>query len=169
MGRGSTAYGDSLAFLLSQIGAHSAALFASRISELGITPRQFAVLSHIRRDGPRTQQQLADLLGIHRNNMVALLDEMEAAGWVSRHRGDTDRRVFEIRPTRLGADLVARVNDLLPDLDRTMTAALSDRERDQLTHALRAIADDLGLAPAIHPHVAGRALSAVQSRDATHS
>jgi DNA-binding MarR family transcriptional regulator len=152
----STTYGDSLAFLLSQIGAHSAMLFTRRLTELGITPRQFAVLSHIHHDEPRTQQQLADLLGIHRNNMVALIDEMEAAGWVSRHRGDTDRRVFEIRPAQPGTDLVDQVNDLVPDLDHAITAALSNQQRDQLANTLRAITQGLGLTPAIHPHIASR-------------
>ena len=156
MTRASTAYGDSLAFLLSQIGAHSALLFTRRLTELGITPRQFAVLSHIRDGEPRTQQQLADLLGIHRNNMVALIDEMEAARWVRRHRGDTDRRVFEIRPTQLGSDLVDQVNELIPDLDHAMTATLSERDRNQLANTLRAISAGLGLTPAIHPHVASR-------------
>lgn len=152
----STAYGDSLAFLLSQVGARSAELFAARVAGLGITPRQFAVLSHVESGTPRTQQQLADLLGIHRNNMVALIDEMEAAGWVYRQRGETDRRVFEIRPTDAGAVLVAKVNELIPDLDSSLTAALTDRQREQLVHALAVIADSLGLARAVHPHVASR-------------
>lgn len=151
-----TAYGDSIAFLLSQVGAHSALLFTDQLSKLGIAPRQFAVLSHVCRDQSRTQQQLADLLGIHRNNMVALIDEMEVAGWVRRHRGDTDRRVFDIRPTRKGTDLVAQVNDLISGLDQTLTAMLSDKERDRFADTLRAVADGLELAPAIHPYVASR-------------
>lgn len=158
MVNGPTAYGDSLAFMLSQIGAYSAMLFAQQLSELGITPRQFAVLSHITGDQPRTQQQLADLLGVHRNNMVALIDEMEAAGWLARHRGAADRRVFEIRPTKLGSDLVSRVNELIPELDDAMTAALSDSAREQLARTLRAVAESLGLAPAIHPYVASRGI-----------
>ena len=155
----STAYGDSLAFLLSQVGARSAALFAVALGPLGIAPRQFAVLSQVASGQPRTQQQLADLLGIHRNNMVALIDEMEAAGWVARHRGETDRRVFEIRPTDRGANLVSTVNQLIPELDSELTAALSDQQRDQLANALQVIADSLGLARAIHPHVASHAVS----------
>jgi DNA-binding MarR family transcriptional regulator len=79
---------------------------------------------------------------------------MEGAGWIRRHRGETDRRVFEIRPTQLGTNLVDQINELVPDLDHAMTAALSNQERDQLASTLRSIADVLGLTPAIHPHVA---------------
>ncbi|MBV9837986.1 MAG: winged helix-turn-helix transcriptional regulator [Solirubrobacterales bacterium] len=151
-----TAYGGSLAFLLSQIGARSAALFTERLEPLGITPREFAVLSHVAASEAKTQQQLADLLGIHRNNMVALIDEMEASGWVRRYRGETDRRAFEIRASTRGARMVADINALLPELDHTLTGGLGERDRKTLTRLLRRTADDLGLPTAVHPWVAGR-------------
>jgi DNA-binding MarR family transcriptional regulator len=131
-------------------------MFADRVRELGIRPRQFAVLSHVAFGELRTQQQLADLLGIHRNNIVALIDEMEAAGWVERHRGESDRRVFEIRPTAAGLEIVAAVNELIPVIDDELLGSLSAAQRRQLTAALRTVADDLGLAAAVHPYVAGR-------------
>ena len=158
------AYGDSIAFLLSQLGARSAERFRDRLSDLGIAPRQFAVLSHVCSGGPRNQQQLADLLGVHRNNMVALIDEMEKAAWVSRHRGEVDRRVFEIRATRLGADVVASVNQIIPELDAELTSTLNDTQIEQLTDALRAIAGDLGLTHATHPHVASRPHESTDAR-----
>jgi len=90
--------GYRLPFLLSQVGARSAQLFAERLAPLGVSPRAYGVLSNLA--GGQTQQQLADALRIHRNNMVGLIDEMEAAGWVRRHRSSQDRRAFEIRLTR---------------------------------------------------------------------
>lgn len=150
-----TAYGDSLAFLLSQIGSRSGQLFAERLAPLGIAPREFAVLSHIA-SRARTQQELADLLGIHRNNMVSLIDAMEASGWVGRHRSETDRRAFEIRPTPAGLELVAAVNVQVPLLDLALAAGLSDSERAELMGLLTRIADSLGLAAAVHPAVSGR-------------
>jgi len=151
-----TAYGDSLAFLLSQIGARSGQLFTDQLRPLGITPRHFAVLSHIAAGEPKTQQQLADLLGIHRNNMVTLIDEMEAAGWVHRHRGEVDRRVFEIRPSEAGRRVVASINELVTALDEELGAPLDLRQRRQLVAALRLISQSLGLATAVHPAVSGR-------------
>jgi len=150
-----TAYGNSLAFLLSQVGSRSGELFAERLRPIGIAPREFAVLSHVA-SGARTQQELADLLRIHRNNMVSLIDAMEAKGWVGRHRSESDRRAFEIRPTSAGLKVVGAVNAEVPKLDTALGERLSESERSALTSLLTKIADGLGLAAAVHPSVAGR-------------
>src|ERR1700712_5186422 len=97
---------DSLAFGLSQGGARSAQLFAERLRELDVSPRAFGVLGNLDLAGSRTQQELADALGIHRNNMVAVIDDLEASGWVKRHRSPVDRRAFDIRLTEAGAQIV---------------------------------------------------------------
>ena len=150
-----TAYGNSLAFLLSQIGARSGELFAQRLAPIGISPREFAVLIHVA-SRARTQQELADLLGIHRNNMVSLIDAMEASGWVRRHRSETDRRAFEIRPTQAGHEVVTAVNAQVSTLDVALAESLSERERAELAGLLARIADSLGLTAAVHPSVSAR-------------
>ncbi|PWJ24870.1 DNA-binding MarR family transcriptional regulator [Branchiibius hedensis] len=152
----STRYGDSLAFLLSQLGAQSAAMFAQQIAPTGVTPRQFALLSHLAVGGPKSQQQLADLLGIHRNNMVDLVDAMEGADLVERVRDQVDRRAFEIHPTAEGMAAVAQINALVPALDAEIAGQLSVKQRHALIDTLRGLADHLGLDAAVHPSVAGR-------------
>lgn len=149
----STPYATSLAFLLSQVGAGSAEMFAERLAPLGLSPRAFGVLSNLASNGSQTQQQLADALGIHRNNMVALMDEMEAAGWARRHRSERDRRAFDVRLTRAGATLVSRVNRLIPTLDAALGAGMSASERETLVALLQRVADTLKLTPGIHPHL----------------
>src|SRR5215472_5138887 len=57
-------YAQSLSFLVSQVGARSAQLFAERLAPLGVSPRAFAILSNLDSAGGQTQQQLADALGI---------------------------------------------------------------------------------------------------------
>jgi DNA-binding MarR family transcriptional regulator len=150
-------YASSLAFLLSQVGARSAQLFAERLSPLGVSPRAFGVLSNLHAAHSQTQQQLADALGIHRNNMVGLIDELEAAGWVARHRSVTDRRAFDVRLTGAGSALVSEVVHDLPALDAHLGAALGSDERRVLTELLRRVSDSLGLSPGVHPHLAGPA------------
>jgi DNA-binding MarR family transcriptional regulator len=148
-----TPYAGSLAFLLSQVGARSAQLFAERLSPLGLSPRAFGILSNLVSAGGQTQQQLADALGIHRNNMVGLIDEMEAAGWVRRHRSQRDRRAFDVRPTRTGTALVSRANKLIPALDAELGEELTQRERDTMVALLLRVAATLELRPGLHPHL----------------
>jgi DNA-binding MarR family transcriptional regulator len=146
-----------MAFLLSQVGARTAQLFAAQIAPLGITPRAFAILSNLGARQPQTQQQLADGLGIHRNNMVSLIDELEASGWVRRHRSPDDRRAFEIHLTTAGREVVTQVNALVVSLNEELAGALAPAERAAFTSQLTRIAQSLELESAIHPHVAGRA------------
>ena len=146
-------YAQSLSFLVSQVGARSAQLFAERLAPLGVSPRAFGILSNLDSAGGQTQQQLADTLGIHRNNMVSLIDEMEAAGWVLRHRSQQDRRAFDVRLTRDGAALVSRISKLIPALDAEIGQGLTDTERHTVATLLQRMAGTLGLSPGIHPHL----------------
>jgi DNA-binding MarR family transcriptional regulator len=152
-----TQYAASLPFLLSQVGARSAQIFTERLAPLGISPRGYVVLSNLAAAGDSpTQQQLADALGIHRNNMVGLLDELEAAGWVERHRRTRDRRAFDVRLTRAGSDVVSQINRLIPILDADLAHGLTEAERQTMVTLLKQVAATLDLRPGIHPHLGGR-------------
>jgi DNA-binding MarR family transcriptional regulator len=148
-------YAQSLSFLVSQVGARSAQLFAQLLAPLGVSPRAFGVLSNLRSTGGQTQQQLADALGIHRNNMVGLIDELEAAGWVRRHRSQQDRRAFDVRLTRAGSALVSRINNLIPVLDAEVGQGLTGSEQHTMVALLQQMAAALDLSPGIHPGLSG--------------
>jgi DNA-binding MarR family transcriptional regulator len=151
-----TRYADSLAFLLSQVGAQSARLFTEALAPLGVSPRAFAVLSNLAADDGQTQQQLADALTIHRNNMVGLVDSLEAAGWLQRHRNTDDRRAFSLRLTPAGQAIVEQVNDLIPQLDNQLGHGLEPAQQRELVALLKQTAQALGLSASVHPHLAGR-------------
>ena len=85
-------------FLLSQIGAHTAARFAALLEPYGLTPRHFAVINALVANRGLSQQQLGDLLDIHRNSMVAVLDDLERDGFVERRPSSVDRRVNSLHP-----------------------------------------------------------------------
>jgi DNA-binding MarR family transcriptional regulator len=154
--RESPRYAESLPFLLSQVGARSAQIFAERLAPLGVSPRAYGVLSNLAGASSQTQQELADALGIHRNNMVGLIDELEAAGWVRRHRSRQDRRAFDVRLTRSGSALVARVNRLIPALEDEIGQGLSERDRQTMVELLKQLAGALALTPGVHPHLRAR-------------
>jgi DNA-binding MarR family transcriptional regulator len=148
-----TPYAESLAFLLSQVGARTAQVFARRLAPLGVSPRAFGVLSNLAAGPGQNQQRLADALGIHRNNMVGLIDDMEAAGWVRRHRSAEDRRAFDVRLTPAGSALLARVNRLIPALEDDLAQGLSASQRQTMVTLLEQVAETLELSPGVHPHL----------------
>ena len=149
-------YATSLAFLASQVGARVAQLFGEEIEQSGISPREFAVLTLIRDSGPRTQQELADLVGMHRNNMVGLVDALEGAGLARRAANEADRRTFHVTVTDRGQRLLDTLEDVVPRIDARVRADLDDAEAALLRDLLRRVGRTLDLAPGVHPHLAGR-------------
>lgn len=149
-------YSQSMAFLLSQIGAHAARRFAVLVRETGLNPRAFGVMSNIAHLGPRNQQTLADELGLHRNNMVSVIDELESSGWVRRVRSEQDRRSFTIELTALGQSLTDQALRLIPVLDAELSQQLTPSDVRSLTQALNTIATVAGLSAGVHPHLASR-------------
>src|SRR5262245_17619621 len=96
-----------IGFLLSQLGTHAAELFAQHTRELGITPSEAGVVRLVSRQHGISQRDLADRLGSAPSRVVAIVDRLEQAGFVTRTRGTTDRRTQLLALTDTGHTLVA--------------------------------------------------------------
>ncbi|WP_106581434.1 MarR family winged helix-turn-helix transcriptional regulator [Murinocardiopsis flavida] len=138
-------------FLLSQLGFHSDQRFGALLAPLGVTARQFGILRLLAHTAGRSQQQLAEELGIHRNVMVGVIDDLEQRGLVERRRYPTDRRAHAIHLTDAARDLLPRVEGALDACDDELLAALDPADRTTLLTLLQRLADGAGLVPGIHP------------------
>jgi DNA-binding MarR family transcriptional regulator len=141
-------------FLLSQLGVYLADDFVHRLQPLGVEPRTYAVLMTLFANDGQSQRELSQRLGIHRNVMVSVIDNLEAKGLVERLPHPTDRRAFAVTMT-------AQARRLLPTLDAEgraqedqLAAPLSADERLALLHQLQKISAALGLIPGVHPKLA---------------
>jgi len=142
---------DRPGFLLSQLGHHAADRFAERLRPLGLRPRHFGLLSHLAAADGRTQQQLADAMGLHRNQMVALLDDLEARGLVERRRHPDDRRAHAVFLTETARELLPRAQRAADEHDADLVRALDAQERRQLIDLLQRLGEDAGLTAGVHP------------------
>jgi DNA-binding MarR family transcriptional regulator len=142
---------DRAAFLISQLGYHSAARFAERLRPLGLHPRHFGLLSHLAAADGQTQQQLADTLAIHRNAMVGLVDDLEQRGLVARHRHPDDRRAHAVHLTTTARELLAQAQPVADEHDAQLLAGLDEPDQRQLVSLLKRLAHHAGLAPGVHP------------------
>lgn len=108
---------------------------------LGMTLRHFVTLSYLR-DHPRLpQQDLDEVLCIGANNLVLLLNELEAAGLVERRRDPVDRRRHVVDPTPAGVAALARAERNQEKIEDDIFATLSTDERARLRQLLeRALA-----------------------------
>jgi DNA-binding MarR family transcriptional regulator len=142
---------DRSVFLLSQLGHHVADRFADELAPLGLRPAHFGVLTHLRDGNGLSQQQLADLLRVHRNVMVGLVDDLETQGLVRRTPHPEDRRAHAVQLTGKARTLLREAATVADRLEETVLAALDDGERAQLAALLHRVAEHAGLPPGVHP------------------
>jgi DNA-binding MarR family transcriptional regulator len=140
-----------VAFLLAQLGAHAASVFADRLLPLELRPAEVGVLSRLARSPGESQRALADALGMHAPRLVALIDDLEERGLVERRRDPRDRRNYAISLTKAGRQTLRQISAVVKQHEQAMTAALGDEERAQLASLLRRIADEQALTPGVHP------------------
>ncbi|GAA1091526.1 MarR family winged helix-turn-helix transcriptional regulator [Streptomyces javensis] len=139
------------AFLLAQLGAHAAGLFAERLAELDLTPPQSGLLRLLADSPGRSQRELADDLGMPPSRFVAFADELEERGLIERRRNPADRRLYAVHLTDEGGKLLEGLRKVGAEHERLMTDGLSEQERNQLTGLLRRLAARQGLSPGVHP------------------
>ncbi|MFC4908985.1 MarR family winged helix-turn-helix transcriptional regulator [Actinomadura gamaensis] len=139
------------AFLLAQLGAHAAGVFAERIKVLDLTPPQAGLLRMLKARPGGSQRELADRLGMPPSRFVPFVDTMEQRGLVERRRNPDDRRLHALYLTEAGESLLNELIPLAIEHEKDLVSPLSPEEHRQLTSLLRRIAEDHGLVPGVHP------------------
>ncbi len=139
------------AFLLSQVGAHSAARFAARLAPLGLKPPYAGIFRALDRADGLSQQALVEKLGVVPSRLVVLLDELEGRGLVERRDRPGDRRSYALHLTDAGREAWKQIVQVARQHQDDLCAALDESEREQLAGYLRRIAEQQRLAPGMHP------------------
>jgi DNA-binding MarR family transcriptional regulator len=140
-----------VSFLLASVGAHAGARFAARIAELRLTPPQAGLLRIVAVTPGRSQQALAQIMGIAPSRLVGLIDELADRDLVERRRNPADRRLYALHLTDAGHELIKRVGDVGRAHDDAVCAGLDAGERATLRSLLVRIAERQGLTPGVHP------------------
>ena len=108
---------------------------------LGMRLRQFVALSFLNEHDGVSQQALGETLCIDANNLVLLLNELEAAGYVERRRDPDDRRRHLVHITAAGRRALERAERGQESVEHEVLAALTPDERATLRDLLaRALA-----------------------------
>ncbi|HLQ53976.1 MAG TPA: MarR family transcriptional regulator [Streptosporangiaceae bacterium] len=127
---------DRVPFLLYRASQISHSLANEMLAEMALSARQVGILTLVTELEPMTQKALADTLRIDRTSMVALLDDLEAKGYVARQRHPRDRRAFLVQPTDSGRAAKAAAVRILDEQQRRFLAPLTPAERAQLSALL---------------------------------
>jgi len=139
------------AFLLSQLGGQSARAWAARLDALGLEPREVMLFRQVAQSEGRSQQEIADSIGLPASRIVEIVDRLEEKGWIERRTHGADRRRRELFVTARGRDVIESVRTISIEHERAMTRALDPIELETLIGLLERIAAAEGLGEGIHP------------------
>lgn len=113
--------------------------FRATLEADDLAPRVFSALSLVVQYPKITQSALARMLGIERSGLVAIVDSLEARGYLARASVPGDRRVQALVPTAVGARAHAAAAVAVREHEARMLADLSAEEVTQLVALLRKI------------------------------
>jgi DNA-binding MarR family transcriptional regulator len=128
-------------FLLHRLGLSVEQAIEAVLQPRGVRPREFRVLTIIAASGAGSQADLARASGLDRTTMVAVIDRLEASGWVRRVRDPADRRRQAVLLTAEGESLLLKATAALDAAEDDYLSPLSAAERTSLNGLLNRLHD----------------------------
>ena len=141
---------DRTGYALIKLGEVFKVLAEHALAPLGLRGKHLHVLT-LARDHQLSQQELAELAGMDRTSMVAVIDELERKGLAVRRRSTADRRRYLIVPTPAAEDMLRRCAAALDQAEAGLFGELSHAEYLLLRELVRRLllrAEDGGAVPA---------------------
>ncbi len=147
-------FGQSVGFLLSQLGFAVSRRFHKLLEDLDIEPRDFGILRLVASVQGLSQNSVAERLQIPPSTMVAVVDNLERRGLVERRPDPHDRRAKSLYLTEGANALIGEATSVAADLEfNGVCKNLDDGERELLIDLLQKILSGFGLPPNIHPGI----------------
>ncbi len=115
--------------------------FNRNVAEGDVRPGVFSALLLAHANPGIAQIQIAGQLGIDKASVVALVDRMEDAGWVTRKRSSDDRRRQGIFLTPAGTRACRSLRKEMIDHERKFVSRYTDHELSTLIALLRRLHD----------------------------
>ena len=142
-GQGAAPLPDALSghagYLAVLLGQRAQREFEAAILPLDLKPSAYDFLATVDELGALSQRELADVLGIDAARVVAMTDQLEARGLVSRTVDPADRRRNQIALTRAGRALTAKVRRIADRVETELLGPLSHAERVTLRSLMRRV------------------------------
>lgn len=114
---------------------------AERLAPLGLNVRMCGVLNLLKDQGPASQQEIGEQLGIDRTTMVEIVDELERQGIVRRERSASDRRSYAVTLTPGGKVKQRRAAEAFDAAAEDFFSPLSASDRERLLGMLARLID----------------------------
>lgn len=104
---------------------------------VGVLQRQQFWLLGVLNEGPKRMGELADWAHTSQASLTGIVDRLEEAGFVERHRCETDRRVTYVSITDGGRLEVERSRAVVAERVAAMLEPLEESERVEMLRIMR--------------------------------
>ena len=131
-----------LGFRLRRIQTHLAKALVGRLSQVPavagsvVRTGEFSALALVAANPGMSQIQLAGVGGFDKTAVVAMVDDLEAKGWVLRQRAPDDRRRHTLHVTPAGEAMLIELTKIAQANEARINLALSAEERQRLYETL---------------------------------
>ena len=142
---------DSAPFLLALLGEAVMARLRTAHAALDLSPRRFHLLLLLHDNGPMSQADLHQAMGIDPSALVQLLNPLEEMSLIARRREPSDRRRHVVSLTEAGRLRLAEAAEAQQELEDELLRALSDEQRRQLVALLISVRGGLAEEPPCDP------------------
>jgi DNA-binding MarR family transcriptional regulator len=134
----------NLGFLLAKASQRWNELLADRFAQRGfreVRPSYGSVLLPLFEEDGLRMGQIAERARLSKQTMTTMVRLCERDGLVVRERDPHDARAFRIKLTMRAKDFRPVAGQILRELDRTVLAALGERQTAALRRALKGVMD----------------------------
>jgi DNA-binding MarR family transcriptional regulator len=117
------------------------AIFMEETASFNITPVQYAALVGIRDNADVDVTKLSAIIALDRSNLGAVVERLEARGWIRRKARARDRRAKRLEVTAAGRHLLISVEPSVLRAQERMLAPLPSDEREHFMQLLGVFAE----------------------------
>jgi len=110
----------------------------------GMTPSQLLVLQEVERLEETTPTMIASALQFGQPTVTSIVDRLTGAGYLTRQRGETDRRKIYLRVTEAGHQALDDAPDMMQAQFKDRFSALPSWEQAMILSSLERLSDMLG-------------------------
>lgn len=112
----------------------------------GMTPSQLLVLQEVDRLEETTPTIIASTLQFGQPTVTSIVDRLTGAGYLTRQRGETDRRKVYLRVTEAGHKALDEAPDMMQAQFKERFSELPSWEQAMILSSLERLSDMLGAA-----------------------
>jgi DNA-binding MarR family transcriptional regulator len=114
--------------------------FAQLLSRYGLTaPQYFTLISLFHQDRPRSMHVVASITHQDAATVTGIMDRLVKLGYVSRERGEDDRRKVYVSLEEAGRQVIEEIRQTVHENWKHSFAGLNQEELDEMLRLLRAV------------------------------